>query len=96
MNPHFRAVARLIGVIEGEQTEDGKKERNDRLIAVSNASHTHSDIRSVDDLNRSLLREVEKFFINYHANDGAEFKVLACKGPQAAAKCLKKTQLKAA
>ena len=88
--------ARLIGVIEGEQTEDGKKERNDRLIAVSNTSHTHSDIKSVDDLNRSLLREVEKFFINYHANDGAEFKVLACKGPQAAARCLKKTQLKAA
>ena len=82
--------ARLVGVIEGEQSEDGKQERNDRLIAVSQTSHTHSDIKSVEDLNKSFLREVEKFFVNYHANDGARFKVLGCKGPDVAAKCLKR------
>jgi inorganic pyrophosphatase len=82
--------ARLVGVIEGEQSEDGKQERNDRLIAVSQTSHTHSDIKSVEDLNKSFLREVEKFFVNYHANDGAKFKVLGCKGPDVAAKCLKR------
>jgi inorganic pyrophosphatase len=82
--------ARLIGVIEGEQSEDGKTERNDRLLAVSNASHTHSDIKSISDLNESLLREVEKFFVNYHANDGATFKVLGRKGVDAAVKCLKR------
>jgi inorganic pyrophosphatase len=82
--------ARLVGVIEGEQSEDGKKERNDRLIAVSNTSHTHSDIKSVSDLNESLLREVEKFFVNYHSDDGTKFKVLGCKGPDVAAKCLKR------
>ncbi|MGI9034408.1 MAG: inorganic diphosphatase, partial [Pyrinomonadaceae bacterium] len=27
--------ARLVGVIEAEQTEDGKRTRNDRLIAVA-------------------------------------------------------------
>src|SRR5436309_6211810 len=80
--------ARLIGVIEGEQKEDGKKERNDRLIAVSNTSHTHSDIKKIGDLNESLVREIEKFFVNYHSNDGTTFKVLACKGPDVAAKCL--------
>src|SRR4051794_7660199 len=31
--------ARLIGVIEAEQTEDGKTLRNDRLIAVAAMSH---------------------------------------------------------
>jgi inorganic pyrophosphatase len=82
--------ARLIGVIQGEQKEDGKKERNDRLIAVSNTSHTHSDIKKIGDLNESLVREIEKFFVNYHSNDGTTFKVLACKGPDVAAKCLKK------
>jgi inorganic pyrophosphatase len=82
--------ARLIGVIEGQQTEDGKKERNDRLLAVAESSHTHSNVKSIDDLNKSLLREIEKFFVNYHENDGVAFKVLACKGPGAAAKCLKK------
>jgi inorganic pyrophosphatase len=82
--------ARLIGVIEGEQTKEGKKERNDRLLAVAESSHTHSNVKSIDDLNKSLLREVEKFFVNYHENDDTKFQVLACKGPGAAAKCLKK------
>jgi inorganic pyrophosphatase len=88
--------ARLVGVIEGEQTEKGKTERNDRLIAVSETSHTHSDVRSIKDLNESLLHEVEQFFVNYHANDGAEFKVLGCKGPGAAGKHLKRAHRKAA
>jgi len=88
--------ARLVGVIEGEQTEDGRTERNDRLLAVAESSHTHSNIKSIADLNDSLLREIEKFFINYHSNDGSKFKVLACKGPQAAKKFLHQAQRKAA
>ena len=88
--------ARIIGVIEGEQKEDGKTERNDRLLAVAESSHTHSDVRSVSDLNRAFLKEVEDFFINYHENDGAKFKVLGCKGPDAALNQIKKSQRKAA
>jgi inorganic pyrophosphatase len=80
---------RLIGVIEGRQTEKGKSERNDRLLAVAESSHTHSNINSINDLNRDLLKELEQFLVNYHLNDGAEFKVLARKGPDAAATCLK-------
>lgn len=94
--PGCLVEARLIGVIEGEESEDGKKKRNDRLIAVCNTSHTHSNIKSVSDLNESLLREIEKFFVNYHANDGKTFKVLACKGNKAAATRLKGTKIKAA
>ena len=81
--------SRLIGVIEGEQTEKGKTVRNDRLLAVAQSSHTHSDVIAIKDLNKDFLKELQKFLVNYHANDGAEFKVLACKGPDAASKCLK-------
>ncbi|MGC2696493.1 MAG: inorganic diphosphatase [Candidatus Angelobacter sp.] len=88
--------ARLVGVIEGEQTVNGKTERNDRLLAVAETSHTHSDVKSIKDLNDAFLREVEKFFENYHANDGETFKVLACKGPGAAIKCLERARRKAA
>ena len=91
--PGCLVKARLVGVIEGVQTKDGKKERNDRLLAVATSSHTHSDVKSVKDLNKSLLDELEKFFVNYHLDDGEKFKVLACKGPTAAEKRLKKTRL---
>lgn len=81
---------RLVGIIEGEQTEKGKTERNDRLLAVANTSHTHSEIKSIKDLNKTFLEEVEKFLMNYHASDDEEFKVTGCKGPDAAQKRLKK------
>jgi inorganic pyrophosphatase len=86
--------ARLVGVIEGEQTAKGKTERNDRLLAVAETSHTHSNVKSIKDLNKSFLDELETFFESYHSNDGEEFKVLACKGPGAAEKCLAQAQRK--
>ncbi len=85
--------ARLVGIIEGKETEKGKSERNDRLLAVAESSHTHSKINSLNDLNKDLLKELEQFLVNYHSNDGAEFKVLARKGPDAAARCLKNARV---
>jgi inorganic pyrophosphatase len=87
--------SRLIGVIEGEQTEKGKTERNDRLLAVAQSSHTHSNIHCIKDLNEELLKEIQNFLINYHSNDGAEFKVLGCEGPNAATNALKRRSAKA-
>jgi inorganic pyrophosphatase len=95
--PGCLVPARLVGVIEAEQVEqDGKSERNDRLIAVAASSHTHSDIKSLNDLNPKMLDQIDDFFVNYNAIDGKKFKVLARKGPQAAAKCLDRSQRKAA
>jgi Inorganic pyrophosphatase len=42
--------SRLMGVIEGEQDEGGKKERNDRLVAVAQQSHTHSDLKKISEV----------------------------------------------
>ena len=77
-------ACRLIGVILGEQRAKRRRIRNDRLVAVAVPSHTHADLKHVDDLNKSLLSELEKFFINYHAEYGEEFRVLGCKGPRSA------------
>ncbi len=67
--------ARLVGVIEAEQTErDGKVERNDRLIAVAAESQTHSDVKSINDLNDILVEQIEHFFISYNEAKGKKFK----------------------
>ncbi len=69
--------SRLIGVIAAEQTEeDGKTETNDRLIAVAANSRTHTDIKSLDDLNETLIAEIEHFFVSYNEAKGKEFKPL--------------------
>jgi inorganic pyrophosphatase len=73
--------ARLLGVIEAEQTEEGKTMRNDRLIAVAALSQTHKEVRSLDQLSPTLLGEIEHFFVSYNAQRGRQFKPLGRHGP---------------
>lgn len=69
-------ASRLIGVIEARQTEEGKTESNDRLIAVASNSRTHKDIKSINDLNETLVDEIEHFFTSYNEAKGKEFEPL--------------------
>jgi inorganic pyrophosphatase len=80
---------RIIGAICGEQSDNGTKIRNDRLVGVAVPSHTHSDLQDIGELNPSLLREVDKFFANYHQQYGKKFKVIGHCGPKEALKMVK-------
>lgn len=82
---------RLIGVMEAEQTEDGKTERNDRLIAVAAQSRDYSEVKGLGDLNSNMLKEIEQFFITYNKEKGKKFKVLRMRGPGQALKMVKKS-----
>src|SRR4051812_17056951 len=75
------APSRLVGVIEGEQLVEGKKQRNDRLIAVAEASHTYQQFGSLKDMPDPLLTEIEHFFVSYHELEGKPYKPLARRGP---------------
>lgn len=81
---------RLLGVIQAEQTEDGKTERNDRLIAVAAESHTHASLKSLAKLEPKLLDEIEHFFASYNRARGKEFKTIGRKGPAAAKRLVQK------
>ncbi|HEV7398173.1 MAG TPA: inorganic diphosphatase [Pyrinomonadaceae bacterium] len=76
--------ARLIGVIEAEQTEDDETVRNDRLIAVAADSRNHSHVRFLGDLNKNLVHEIERFFISYNETKGKQFEILGRYGPERA------------
>jgi inorganic pyrophosphatase len=84
---------RPIGVIEGEQidkTEKNKdkakkdktkKVRNDRIVAVEQEAHSWADIKTIDDLGKHFLRELEAFFVQYHQLSATQYRVLDVKGP---------------
>ena len=80
--------ARLVGVIEADQTEGGETTRNDRLIAVSTRSHNHHDIEELDQFNANLVAEVEHFFVSYNLAKGKEFKPLGRHGAERARRVL--------
>ena len=81
-------AARLIGVIEAKQTEDGETTRNDRLIAVAAESRNHQGVTSLAQLGGSLLAEIEHFFVSYNQAKGKEFKPVGRHGPERAKKMI--------
>jgi inorganic pyrophosphatase len=85
-------ATRLLGVIEAEQTEKGETTRNDRLIAVSANSRTHSDLKTLRDLNEKLVDEIEHFFISYNVAKGKNFKPLGRFGPDRARKLVEESK----
>lgn len=68
---------RLIGVIEAEQTEAGRTERNDRLIGVAAQSRVHEKVRELRELNEQLLNEIEHFFVSYNEAKDKRFAPLS-------------------
>src|ERR1700704_501897 len=75
---------RIIGIIEAEQSEDGKTESNDRLLGVAIHSYDHQELESVRDVNKTLLDQLEAFFISYNKQRGKKFKVTGTGGPKKA------------
>jgi inorganic pyrophosphatase len=77
---------RLLGAIEAKQTENGKTNRNDRLIAVAKDSRAHEKFRSITQLDSVVLDEIEHFFVSYNEAKGKKFKPLRQVGPGRAKK----------
>jgi len=90
--PGCAVRSRLIGVIEGQQFDGKKKVRNDRLIAVAEANHMYANVRTIKDLPRKWLRELQVFFVNYHNLEGKKYELLGCKGAAAAFTLIRKAQ----
>ncbi|MFC4637416.1 inorganic diphosphatase [Deinococcus hohokamensis] len=73
---------RLIGVIEAQQTErDDQSMRNDRLLAVTQASYLYDEIREIGQLHGKTTEGLTQFFVNYNALKGKHFEVLGVHGP---------------
>src|SRR5271156_279041 len=80
---------RIIGIIEAEQTEDGKTESNDRLLGVAVHSYNHEDLKSIKEVSKTALGQVEEFFVSYNKQRGKKFKIPSTGGPKKALRFLK-------
>lgn len=77
---------RLIGIIEGEQSDKKKKERNDRIVAIEKENHSFADIKHIADLGRTFVKELEEFFVNYHELSREQYRIIDVRGPKQARK----------
>ncbi|HEY1987010.1 MAG TPA: inorganic diphosphatase [Terracidiphilus sp.] len=90
--PGIVVRSRLIGVIEGEQLDGKKKIRNDRLLAVAEANHQYANIKTFDDLPKPFLHELEEFFVNYHRQEGKQYRLLGVRNARTAMRLIKDAQ----
>jgi len=81
-------TARLLGTIEAHQKQAGKVIRNDRLIATAETEKIRPSERSLDDVPRRVLDQIEHFFVAYNGYEGREFVPLRRRGPKAAERAL--------
>jgi inorganic pyrophosphatase len=79
--PGCLVPVRLIGVLQGKQTQKGRTMRNDRLVGVAEESRTYREIRRLDDVPDHLLRSIEHFFVSYNEQRGRRFRVIGRFGP---------------
>src|ERR1700722_19649963 len=87
--PGCALKCRPIGVIQGEQGDKKNKVRNDRIIAVEKEAHSWADIKTIADLGKQFVRELEEFFVDYHRLSGEQYRVLGLKGRTQARKLVK-------
>ena len=82
---------RPVGIIKGEQTkkDNPKKERNDRVIAVPDASKDYAHIRDIKNLNEDHVRDLAHFFMYYNEMEGGSYSLLSTDGPRAALSAIK-------
>lgn len=82
---------RLIGVIEAEEDEHGRTERNDRLLGVAAVSNLYADVKQAADLNQAFIDNLVQFWVNKDRLEGKTFRCLGVKGPKEAAALVKRT-----
>ena len=84
MFPGCEVECRVIGVLRANQRENGKENRNDRLIAVAEGSVLYAAVNQLSDLEPAVLKQIEQFFTNYQKVRNIEFEVIERGGPRAA------------
>lgn len=80
---------RLVGAIEAEQEEKGKKIRNDRLLAIPEVSKMFENIKNIDDLPKDIVVQIEDFFINYNKISKKQFNPIRTVGSDKAKQLIK-------
>lgn len=49
-------------------------------MAIEQANHSYAHIKHIDDLGKQFVRELEEFFVNYHALSSKKYRIIGVKG----------------
>ena len=88
--PHGALIdARVIGVLQMENEEDGRMVRNDRVVAIAGLSRIFSDYEDLDEMRSGFVWDMERFFDSYNAMIGRRFRKVGRGGREDARRMLR-------
>ena len=96
MFPGCEIECRIVGVLKAMQRENGKENRNDRLIAVAEGSVLYAGVQQLSDLEPAVLKQIEQFFTNYQKVRNIDFEVIDRGGSRAALALVRESSKNAA
>jgi inorganic pyrophosphatase len=90
---------KIIGGIKAEQSAEGGKHskkmiRNDRFLAIPKCSNIFENIKTISDLPKTIIEELESFFVDYNKIEGKDFKAIKILEPKEAIKMIMGNQEK--
>jgi inorganic pyrophosphatase len=74
--PGCLVLGQVLGVLQGEQREGKKVNRNDRLVAMPLSVKTQEPMIPIKTLDKALISDITKFFTSYNEVQGKKFKSL--------------------
>jgi inorganic pyrophosphatase len=93
--PGCQIECRLIGVLRAHQKDaNGKEGRNDRVIAVAEASVLYASINELADVEPKVVKQIEDFFVNYQKVRDVEITLMGRGGSGEAKQKLEKASAK--
>ena len=86
--PGCQIDCRLVGILKASQKDKDRTKRNDRLIAVAQASILYAGVKEISDLQPQLIQQIEDFFVNYKKVRNVEYTIVSREGSRAAKEVL--------
>jgi len=82
-------LGKIVGVLEGKQTEKGRNERNDRIIAIPIDGKSRKPMMPAPRIDKELTKSISDFFVSYNALQGKKFVPLGMHGRKRALQLVK-------
>jgi inorganic pyrophosphatase len=73
--PGCEVECRLLGVLKARDFQKGKGADNDRIIPAAIASVKFRELHDLADIESTLLRQLEEFFVNYKKARDIRFEI---------------------
>jgi inorganic pyrophosphatase len=82
-------LGKIVGVLEGKQTENGRNARNDRILAIPLDGKSRKPMTPAPRVDKALENAIVDFFVSYNSLQGKKFVPLGLHGRKRALQLIK-------